>query len=60
VISIVIISKDAEGLDGTLEHVRQQARDLAEPSEIIVVDAAADGLRYIRQRHANEVRWLHL
>jgi GT2 family glycosyltransferase len=58
VISIVIISKDELGLDGTLEHVREHARNLAEPSEILVVDASAGRLGHIQQRHATEVQWL--
>ena len=57
-ISIVIVSKDEESLDSTLEQVRGQARDLAEPSEIVVVDASAGRLRRIQQRHANDVQWL--
>jgi hypothetical protein len=56
VISIVIISKDKADLDGTLEHVREHARDLAEPSEILVVDASR--LQHFQQLHAYEVRWL--
>jgi len=58
VISIVIISKDEGSLDGTLEQVRGQVRDLTEPTEVVVVDASAGRLRHIQQRHESEVRWL--
>jgi GT2 family glycosyltransferase len=57
-ISIVIISKDEPALDGTLEQVQVQVQDLAEPSEILVVDASAGRLQHIQQRHASKVRWL--
>jgi GT2 family glycosyltransferase len=57
-ISIVIISKDEESLDGTLAEVTRQARSLPEPSEIVVVDASEGRLDHIRERHSAAVRWL--
>lgn len=57
-ISVVIISKDEESLDETLTEVTKQVAGLAEPGEIVVVDASARRLDYIRQRHAGEVRWI--
>ena len=58
-ISSVIISKDEEGLDGTPDHVWQQARDLTEPSEIIWVDAAVGSLGPTQPCHVSEVQWLN-
>jgi glycosyltransferase involved in cell wall biosynthesis len=58
VISIVIISKDEESLDDTLTDVIEQANDLEESSEIVVVDASDGRLDHIRMRHETEVRWL--
>jgi GT2 family glycosyltransferase len=58
VISIVIISKDEPSLDGTLEAVTSQARSLGEAFEIVVVDASAKRLDWIRQRHEPGVRWI--
>lgn len=55
-ISVVIISKDEAGLDDTLSGVVDQVAELGEPGEIIVVDASAGRLDYIRERHA--VRWI--
>jgi GT2 family glycosyltransferase len=57
-ISVVIISKDEAGLDDTLNGVADQASSLTEPCEIIVVDASSRRLDYIRQRHADALRWL--
>lgn len=57
-ISIVIISKDEESLDDTLTDVTHQADRLAEPSEIIVVDASSGRLDQIRLRHEARVRWI--
>ena len=57
-ISIVIISKDEASLDGTLSDVAKQAGSLAEPWEIVVVDASSGRLDYIRQRHEATVRWV--
>ena len=42
-ISIVIISKDEEGLEGTLRGVARQAQDLPDPCEIVVVDVFRAG-----------------
>ena len=42
-ISIVIISKDEESLDGTLADVTRQAKDFGEPAEVVVVDASGGG-----------------
>jgi glycosyltransferase involved in cell wall biosynthesis len=58
VISIVIISKDEASLDGTLTAVTSQARTLGAPTEILVVDASEGRLDYIRDRHADSIRWL--
>jgi cellulose synthase/poly-beta-1,6-N-acetylglucosamine synthase-like glycosyltransferase len=57
-ISIVIINKDESGLDDTLSVVTAQGAALGEQVEIIVVDASAGRLDYIRQRHSTAVRWL--
>ena len=57
-ISIVIISKDEETLDDTLTDVTHQAERLAEPSEIVVVDASSGRLDQIRLRHEARVRWI--
>lgn len=57
-ISFVIISKDEPGLDGTLTAVAAQARACGEPFEIVVVDASAQRLDWIRQRHETTVRWI--
>jgi glycosyltransferase involved in cell wall biosynthesis len=57
-ISIVIISKDEEGLDGTLASVSQQATALVEECEIVVVDASGGRLDHIWRRHKEQVRWL--
>lgn len=57
-ISIVIISKDEESLDGTLTDVIRQAKSLKKSSEIIVVDASDGRLDKIRLRHEAEIRWI--
>jgi glycosyltransferase involved in cell wall biosynthesis len=57
-ISIVIISKDEEGLDGTLASVSRQATALSERCEIIAVDASCGRLDHIWWRHKACVRWL--
>ena len=56
-ISVVVISKDERGLDGTLAAVCAQARTLGEPAEVVVVDASEGRLDDIRDRHPS-VRWL--
>jgi GT2 family glycosyltransferase len=58
VISFVLISKDEPSLDGTLTAVAAQARASGEPFEIVVVDASAKRLDWIRQRHEAMVRWI--
>jgi GT2 family glycosyltransferase len=58
VISVVIISKDEAGLDGTLFDVASQARALEESYEIVVVDASEGRLDHIRRRHEAELRWV--
>jgi len=58
VISVVIISKDEESLDGTLADVTRQATSLGEPAEVIVVDASGGRLDHIRRRHQAAVRWV--
>lgn len=57
-ISIVIISKNEESLDGTLNDVIHQAESLKESSEIVVVDASDGRLDQIRLRHETKVRWI--
>jgi GT2 family glycosyltransferase len=57
-ISVVVISKDEEGLDDTLAALAKQVDGLDEPREIVVVDASAGRLDHIRQRHHETVRWL--
>jgi glycosyltransferase involved in cell wall biosynthesis len=57
-ISVVVISKDEAELDETLSDVEREVSSLAQPSEIVVVDASNGRLDYIRQRHAAAVRWL--
>lgn len=57
-ISIVIISKDEATLDDTLADVVNQAKDLREPSEIVVVDASDGRLDHIRLRYETDMRWV--
>ncbi len=57
-ISIVVISKDEPSVDDTLTYVAEQAETLAEPSEIVVVDASEGRLDGIREHHAATVRWV--
>jgi cellulose synthase/poly-beta-1,6-N-acetylglucosamine synthase-like glycosyltransferase len=57
-ISVVVISKDEEGLDDTLAALVKQVDGLDESAEIVVVDASAGRLDHIRQRHCDTVRWL--
>jgi GT2 family glycosyltransferase len=57
-ISVVIISKDEPALDGTLTALRNQASSLAEPCEILVVDASDGRLDHIRRAHEPAVRWI--
>jgi GT2 family glycosyltransferase len=58
VISIVVVSKDEPGLDGTLTDIAAQARLAGEAAEIVVVDASEGRLDRIRQRHGSAVRWV--
>jgi glycosyltransferase involved in cell wall biosynthesis len=57
-ISIVVISKDEPALNETLTEVRHQISDIAEPCEIVVVDASDGRLDNIRRRHGLAVRWV--
>jgi glycosyltransferase involved in cell wall biosynthesis len=57
-ISVVVISKDEPGLGVTLAHLADQATSVTEPCEVVVVDASAGRLGYIREQHAASVRWL--
>lgn len=57
-ISIVIISKDEPGLDDTVTYVIKQMNDLAEPSEVVIIDASDGRLDQIRKRHEPSVRWV--
>lgn len=56
--SIIVISKDEAALDDTLTAVIAQAAAVADPSEIVVVDASQGRLEHIRLRHADQVRWV--
>ena len=56
-ISIVVISKDEPALGDTLAAVSDQARELGDDCELIVVDASEGRLDGIRRRHP-EVLWL--
>lgn len=58
-ISVVVISKDEEGLDDTLAALAKQVDGLDEPTEIVVVDASEGRLEHIRRRHHEAVRWLN-
>jgi GT2 family glycosyltransferase len=58
VISVVIISKDESSLDETLTDVAGQLATLAEPGEIVVIDASSGRLDHIRRAHEGKVRWL--
>lgn len=57
-VSIVIISKDEQSLDGTLTAVSAQAQAHKEPCEIVVVDASDGRLENIRVKHEEHVRWI--
>ena len=57
-ISVVIISKNEASLDDTLADLVGQVDSLSQPCEIVVVDASAGRLDYIRRRHEASVRWL--
>jgi cellulose synthase/poly-beta-1,6-N-acetylglucosamine synthase-like glycosyltransferase len=57
-ISVVIISKDESALDETVIDVTGQLAGLAEPGEIVVVDASSGRLDHIRRAHEPAVRWL--
>jgi GT2 family glycosyltransferase len=57
-ISVVVISKDEEGLDDTLASLVKQLDGLNEAAEIVVVDASSGRLEHIKQRHSSTVRWL--
>jgi cellulose synthase/poly-beta-1,6-N-acetylglucosamine synthase-like glycosyltransferase len=56
-ISVVIISKDEPALDETLTDVTGQLAGLAEPGEIVVIDASSGRLDHIRRAHEPAVRW---
>jgi glycosyltransferase involved in cell wall biosynthesis len=57
-ISVVIISKDESSLDETLTDVAGQLATLAEPGEIVVIDASRGRLDHIRRNHQETVRWV--
>lgn len=57
-ISVVVISKDEPALGGTLTALLRQAADVAEPCEILVIDASDGRLDGIRRAHAVGVRWI--
>jgi glycosyltransferase involved in cell wall biosynthesis len=57
-ISVVIICKDEASLADTLDIVTDQVAGLAEPGEVLVVDASGGRLDYIRQRYQATVRWI--
>ena len=56
-VSVIVISKDEPALAETLAAVEAQAASLARASELIVVDASAGRLEWVRRRHP-AVRWL--
>ena len=56
-ISVVVISKDERGLDGTLAAVAAMAAALDPPAEVLVIDASEGRLDDIRDRHPS-VRWI--
>jgi len=58
VISIVVISKDEQGLDQTLSDLTAQLDTVSEAGEVVVVDASDGRLDDIRKRHDDRVRWL--
>ena len=58
VISIVVISKDEQGLDQTLSDLTAQLDTFDEAGEIVVVDASDGRLDDIRKRHDGVVRWI--
>lgn len=53
----MVISKDEPALGDTLVAVEAQAAELAQACELIVVDASAGRLDWVRRRHP-AVRWL--
>lgn len=57
-ISVVVISKDEEGLDDTLASLAKQVDSMDEQAEVLVVDSSAGRLDHIRLRHRDTVRWL--
>ena len=57
-ISIVILSKDEPALGDTLGDVAEQAQDAGTSFEIVVVDASAGRLDYIREHREEQVRWV--
>jgi GT2 family glycosyltransferase len=57
-ISVVVISKDESSLDETLTDVAGQLASLAEPGEIVVIDASSGRLDHIRRNHLETVRWV--
>jgi cellulose synthase/poly-beta-1,6-N-acetylglucosamine synthase-like glycosyltransferase len=57
-ISVVVISKNEEGLDDTLSSLAKQVSGLDQPGEIVVVDASEGRLDHIRRHHNKTVRWL--
>jgi GT2 family glycosyltransferase len=57
-ISVVIISKDEPAIDATLTGLRDQARGLKQPCEIVVVDASDGRLDHIGRAHEPDVRWI--
>jgi glycosyltransferase involved in cell wall biosynthesis len=57
-ISVVVISKNEEGLDDTLSSLAKQVSGLDQPGEIVVVDASEGRLDHIRRHHHETVRWL--
>jgi GT2 family glycosyltransferase len=57
-ISVVIISKDEPAIDATLTALRDQARGLPQPCEIVVIDASDGRLDHIGRAHEPDVRWI--
>jgi cellulose synthase/poly-beta-1,6-N-acetylglucosamine synthase-like glycosyltransferase len=57
-ISVVVISKDEPAVGDTLTALRDQAAGMAEPCEILVIDASDGRLDHIRDAQRPPVRWL--
>jgi GT2 family glycosyltransferase len=57
-ISIVVISKDEPALEETLRSLIREVASLAGAGEIIVVDASAGRIDFIREKYREDVYWI--